>query len=261
MPELLGLPYSPWTEKARWALEARGIAYSFRLYQPLLGELGLRRKVGRWSGIVSVPVLTDDDGSVIADSGEIARWADRHGTGPAMFPPASDSEVVDFITLSDRGLAAGRALSLLRVLEDNEALVEMVPRKLRGIPGTRALARFGVARTLRKYRGLRDLDDARAALAAVLDDLRAALAKASASSGVKTLLGRFTFADVAVAQVLAFVEPPAFGLRLGTATRRSFSDDVLRARFADLVAWRDALYDAYRPREATAPDGERKTGS
>lgn len=248
MPELLGLPYSPWSEKARWALEARGIAYDRRLYQPLLGELGLRKKLGKWSGVVSVPVLTDDDGRVIADSAQIARWADGRGTGPAMFPAGDEAKIEQLIALSDRGLAAGRALSLLRLLDDEQGVLEMVPRKLRSVPGTRALARAGIARTLRKYRGVRDRQAARAALAEVLEEVRAALAKAPAAQGVRTLLGRFTFADVAVAQVLAFVEPPAFGLRLGEATRRSFCDDELRERFADLVAWRDSLYDTYRPR-------------
>jgi glutathione S-transferase len=255
MPELLGLPYSPWTEKARWALEVRKIAYTLRLYQPLIGELGLRRKLRRWSGIVSVPVLTDDDGTVIADSNAIARWADAHGTGPTLF--ADEAAVADYIALSDRGLAAGRALSLLHVRRDDGALAELVPRGLRRLPATRSIARAGVSRTLRKYGALRDEDAARAALAGVLDELRAALAKAPAATGAKTLLGRFTFADIAVAQVLAFVEPPAFGLRLGAATRRSFSDDELRARYADLVSWRDALYDAHRPRGTAPVDGER----
>jgi glutathione S-transferase len=248
MPELLGLPYSPWSEKARWALEARGIPYEKRMYQPLLGELGLRKKLGKWSGVVSVPVLTDDDGRVIPDSADIARWADQRGEGPVMFPPGADVE--RFIALSERGMAVGRALSLLRLLDDDEGILEMVPKGLRKLPGSRALAKAGIARTLRKYQGMRDQDAARAALAEVLEEVRAALAKAPATGGVKTLLGRFTFADVAVAQVLAFVEPPAFGLKLGTATRRSFCDEQLRARFSDLVAWRDALYEAHRPRQA-----------
>lgn len=124
----------------------------------------------------------------------------------------------------------------------------MVPKSVRWMPGSKLLVRAGIRRTLRKYRGLEDADAARAALANVLDEVRAALARAPVTSGVKTLLGRFSFADVAIAQVLAFVEPPAFGLRLGNATRRSFSDDVLRKRYADLIAWRDALYETYRPR-------------
>jgi glutathione S-transferase len=161
-----------------------------------------------------------------------------------MFPAGREAEIERFIALSDRGMAAGRALSLLRLLDDDEGIGEMVPRTLRRMPGARALAKIGVARTLRKYRGMRDQDAARAALAEVLDEVRAVLA------GGTTLLGQFTFADIAVAQVLAFVEPPAFGLKLGDATRRSFCDDMLRERFADLIAWRDALYEAHRPRQA-----------
>jgi glutathione S-transferase len=241
--ELLGLPYSPWTERARWALDCRGVAYEKRLYSPLLGEPALRRKVGRWRGIVSVPVLTDDDGYVVADSIEIARWANARGSGPDLFPAELDADIGRMIALADRGLAAGRALSLIRLLRDDDGVLEMVPRAMREVPGARAISRAGIKRTLRKYGGLRDEDAARAALASVLDEVRAAL------GGRKTLLGdQFTFADIAVAQVLAFVEPPAFGLKFGDATRRSFTDDVLRERYRDLVAWRDGLYEAHRPR-------------
>jgi glutathione S-transferase len=249
MPELLGLPYSPWTEKARWALEARGVPYTRRLYQPLIGELGLRRRLRRWGGTVTVPLLTCDDGNVLSDSADIARWADGRGQGPTLFPAAHEQAIAAFIALSDRGLAAGRALSLLRLLDDQKGIDEMVPRNLRRLPGSRALARFGVQRTLRKYGAERDRQVAQDQLAAVLEELRAAIAAAPAAGGsVRTLLGTFTFADVAMAQVLAFVEPPAFGLKIGEATRRSFVDDELRARFADVVAWRDALYAAHRPR-------------
>lgn len=242
MPELLGLPYSPWSEKARWALEARNVAYEKRLYQPLLGELGLRRKLRKWRGTVSVPVLTTDEREVIADSAMIARWADQRGDGPTLFPAEHDTAIASFIALSDRGMAAGRALSLVKLLGEPAGIAEMVPRKLRKLPGANRIAKYGVRRTLRKYSGEQDPTTARAALATVLDELRTALA------GRKTLLDTFTFADIAATQVLAFVEPPAFGLKLGDGTRRSFSDDELRGSYADLVTWRDAVYDRHRPR-------------
>lgn len=81
----------------------------------------------------------------------------------------------------------------------------------------------------------------------MLDELRASLARAPEGKP-KTLLGRFTFADVAAAQVLAFVEPPPFGLRIAPASRRAFTDPALRGRYADLLTWRNALYEAHRPR-------------
>jgi glutathione S-transferase len=253
MVELLGLVYSPWTEKARFALDARRVRFRFRGYTPLLGEPGLRLKTRRPTGTVTVPVLTRDDGEVLADSLAIARWADTQGAGPRLFPPGREAEVVKFVDLSERALAAGRGLSLLRMLDDGEALKEMVPKALRRPlgPVATALGRAGVKRTLAKY-GVRG--DARepheAELGRCLDALRAALAAAPAPEGAgpRTLLGGLTFADLAMAQAHAFVEPPAFGLRLGHASRRSFTDPALSARYADLVTWRDALYEAHRPR-------------
>jgi glutathione S-transferase len=280
MTELLGLPYSPWTEKARFALAARRIPHVFRRYEPLLGEPALRSKLRRLTGPVTVPVLTTDEGRILADSLEIARWADGRGEGPRLFPPEHEVAVLRFVALSERALASGRALSLQRLLADDEALLEMVPASIRRAApalGTRAAA-LGIARTIRKYGADRDSREAhRRRLVAALDEIRAALAKAptlngsvhdggsapkppvhdggsagsadSAGSAPKppaTLLGRFTFADIAMAQVLVSVEPPPSGLVLGRASRRAFVDPDLREPYADLCAWRDALYRAYR---------------
>jgi glutathione S-transferase len=241
MHELLGAAYSPWTERARWALERRGVPYRFVPYSPMLGELALRRKLGRWRGVVSVPVLTADDGEVIPDSVAIARWADARGTGESLFPPG----VEPWIERSNAGLEAGRALSLRRVMTVPGAAAEMVPRRLRGLLGPLAgpVGRIGIVRTRRKYGGHRADDAAHArAQGGALDELRAALA------GRPTILGGFSFADITMAQVLVYVEPPGFGLRLGEASRAAFGDPEWRERYADLVRWRDALYEQHRPR-------------
>ena len=251
MTELLGLPYSPWSEKARWALDARGVPYRDVTYAPLVGEPALRLKLRRWRGPVSVPVLTDDDGRVIADSAAIARWGDARGEGRVLVPDDRAMEIERYVALSERGMAGGRGLSLARVLADDDALAEMVPPAMRrpfGPAGVR-IAAFGVRRTMRKYGAAgKDRASLERELSLVLDELRAALASAPGDGDPKSLLGRFTFADVAMAQVLAFVEPPRFGLRIARASRRSFTDAGMRERYPDLVAWRDALYDAHRPR-------------
>jgi glutathione S-transferase len=249
MTELLGLPYSPWSEKARWALDVRRVPYTYRIYAPLVGEPALRLKLRKWTGPVSVPALTDDHGLTLSDSARIARWADGRGSGPVLFPPELDAEIARFVELSERGLAAGRALSLGRMLGDREALEEMVPRDVRKTigPVAAAIGTFGIRRTLRKYGSDKtDREALERTLTEVLDALRAALAKAPERAPVKTILGQFTFADVAMAQVLAFVLPPSLGLRLGAASRRNFADPPMAERYDDLVEWRDALYDAYR---------------
>ncbi len=254
MNELLAIPYSPWSEKARWALDARRVSYHYRTYLPLVGEPALRWKLKQWTGAVTVPVMTTDDDQLLRDSADIARWADQHGDGDVkLFPAAHDAAIARFIARSEEGLAAGRALSLWQMAEDDEALAEMVPSGLRKPLGklSSRIGRMGIERTLRKY-GAQKIAraDHERTVTTILDELRAALAQAPAGVGAKTLLGSFTFADVAMAQVLTFVKPPSFGLRMGRASRRSFTNDALCERYADLVAWRDALYDAHRPRAA-----------
>jgi glutathione S-transferase len=248
MTELLGIEFSPWTEKARWALEVRRVPYAFRLYQPLLGEPALRLKLRRLTGRASVPVLTTDDGRVISDSANIARWADEHGDGPRLFPTEHEPAIARFIALSERALAAGRALSLERMLTDNDALIEMVPGPIRRALGPLAprVGALGVVRTLRKYDGHRKSSEVhRQTLVDALDEIRETLAKAPSGEGPKTLLGAFTFADIAMSQVLISVEAPA-SLKLGEASRRCFSDPALRERYADLIGWRDELYRTFR---------------
>jgi glutathione S-transferase len=250
MTELLALPYSPWSEKARWALDVRRVPYVYRVYQPIVGELGLRAKLRRARGRVTVPVLTTDDGDVLTDSTEIARWADARGEGPALFPAEHEREIATLVALSDRALEAARAVALTRMLADDEALAEMTPasmRRLRRIASS--IGAFGIRRTLRKYEGDRVvLDDRRRALTQTLDELRAALARASGGSKPRTLLGRFTYADIAASQAVVCASLPPFGLKLRPASRRCWTDPELRGRYADLVEWRDALYEAHRPR-------------
>ncbi len=249
---LLGLPYSPWTERARFALEARRVPHRFEVYTPLVGEPMLRVRLRRWGGTVTVPILIDESGT-IADSIEIARWADGRGEGSPLFPEARASEVLDFVELADRGMEAGRALTLDRMGRDPDALAEMIPRVLRKALGPLAAPIGGLAirRTQRKYGTQhRPLDHHRRALGRVLDRLRDALGRSpSASSGsATTIFEQLTFADIAMAQVIVSLAPPKHGLRLGRASSRAFSDEELARQYADLVEWRDALYDAHRPR-------------
>jgi glutathione S-transferase len=242
---LVGLPYSPWTEKARWALDRRGVPYTFQYYQPLLGEPGLRIKLRRLRGRVSVPVLVPATGAAIDDSTRIARWANTQGQGDDLFPAAHAQEVDRWADLSERALAAGRALSLRRMVMDEEALGEMVPPVLRKFGGpARTIAGVGVARTLRKYQGHeKSAEEHESEFAGFLDTLRQAVRSLAPGA---PMLGTFSFADIAAAQMLAFVSPPTKGLRIGNASRRTFSSPGLAARYQDLLAWRDAVYERHR---------------
>jgi hypothetical protein len=72
MRELLHLPYSSWSEKARWVLDVPRVPYAARRYRPLLGELSPRRMLGRVRGPSSVRVPIDEK-TAFGDSFEKAR--------------------------------------------------------------------------------------------------------------------------------------------------------------------------------------------
>ncbi len=242
-PELLSIAYSPWSERARWALSCRGVACDTRAYQPLIGEPELRWRLRKWTGPVSVPVLFTTDGA-LDDSFRIAQYAAQHGDGAELFPAGQEAKIAAWNVQSERALAAGRALSLARVLQNREALLEMVPRPLRKMPGAVHLATAGIGRTLRKY-GATAQGNAEG-LKVALDSLRVDLAQSPSTLEPRTLLADFSYADITMAQLLAFVRPPASGLKIGRANRAAFTDDDLAAQSPDLLAWRDALYAKYR---------------
>lgn len=247
-PQLWSLPYSPWSEKAKWALEDSGVRYQKQRYQPLLGEAALRWRIGKWRGPVSVPVLRTADGW-LTDSFDIARWASTQAPGSTLM--RQPDRVREYNELSERGLAAGRARSMQRLLGNPGGLRDMVPPAMRPVFGPLAvpIAAFGVRRTLRKY-AASSASAAEHELTAVLDRLRADLAASKSSThGVAHLLDGFSYADIAMAQVLAFVDPPATHLRLGDNARATFRDPELAPRYGDLLEWRDRLYRELRERK------------
>ena len=87
-----------------------------------------------------------------------------------------------------------------------------------------------------------DSADVNDVVAGIIADLRAG----GETNGVKHLLPHFSHADIAMAQVLAFVEPPSTHLRMTDGIRESFRDPELAERYDDLLSWRDALYEQFR---------------
>jgi glutathione S-transferase len=240
-PILLGLPYSPWSERARWALDVRKVRYQKRLYQPLIGEPELRWRLKKWIGPVSVPLLILPE-RVIGDSFDIARWADTQGSGPTLFPSGKEDEIKHWNDIAQRGLAAGRILSLHRVLQIEGALDEMTPKPLRFGAPSRFITKVGIERTIKKYSNEQPLSAQSDILVGALASLQAALGQ-----NPKTILSGFSYADITTAQMLAFVTPPEGKyLKIAPHNREAFTDKDLSARFADLLAWRDNLYATHR---------------
>jgi glutathione S-transferase len=243
MAQLIALHYSPWTEKARWALDHHHIPYRFEHYVPMLGEPILRLRTGRLTGPATVPVLIDGD-AVIFDSFAIARHAERNGSGAPLFPTAHLAEITRWNDRADGALAAGRALVVTNIAASRAAQAEslpgFIPEAIR--PALTGMAQLGVRYLALKYSISRDLERAEARMATTLDELRAAL------DGRAYLLdGELTYADIAAAMVLQGVRPvsDAF-IRVGPATRACWTTPALESRYADLLEWRDQLYAKHR---------------
>ena len=126
MAHLIALSYSPWSEKARWALDHHRVPYRYEEYVPMLGEPLLRLRLRRPTGKVSVPVLLDE-GRAFTDSFDIARHAERVGSGDPIFPEAVLAEIMRWNERSNAGLAAGRALTVERTGKSPEAKAEALP--------------------------------------------------------------------------------------------------------------------------------------
>ena len=241
---LYAASYSPWSEKARWALDHAGVAFSEVAYTPLLSEASFRFKRGSLKGAVSIPTLLGADGP-ISDSLLIARWADGQGDG-SLFPEAHLEKIEEWNYRSEAALSAGRILATRRVAGSEPARREALPAPLRGAlyPFFAPLADLGIAFLTRKYGfGEASSESAEQAIRKTLEAGRSAIVR----EGGHPVGDRFTFADIALANSLHFVSPHA-SLRMGEATRACFTQPALAHEFADLLAWRDACYEAHRRR-------------
>ncbi len=252
LPVLYYATFSPPSEKARWALDHHRVPHLRRVHVPIVGEPLLRARSGRWSGRITVPLLVAD-GRVIGDSLDIARHADQAGSGAPLIPQALEQDVLHWVGQSEAMVNAGRVLVSWRISRSPAALRETLPPPLRRNDAIAGLmGRMGMNLFMRKY-GVPAEDPAKAEsmLRNVLERLREAL-----RDGRSTLLGTFSFADIAMAATMQTVKPvdhPEF--RLGPATREAWTDPRLASEFAEVLAWRDRIY-AQRP----ASSAVRETG-
>ena len=242
MRTLYGLAQSPYTEKARWALDHHAIAYRYHEHVPLLGEVFLRLKArGRPSGTkASVPLLVDGP-DVLPTSLAIARHADRVGRGAALFPEDQLDAILRWADVSDRVLDIGRA-GVMEGLRKNpaaqrEALPSFIPGALRGALAPMAVS--GALFLVAKHGVPKDAKREAAKLPALLDEVRSAL------SGGPFLLSGLTFADIAVAASLQVLKPRAAS-PFGPGTRAIWAHEAIAREYEDLLAWRDRLYREQR---------------
>jgi len=240
-PTLYHIHFSPWSERARWALDHHRVPHRRVAHLPMLGEPLLRLRARRLRGRVSVPLLIDR-GEIKTDSLEIARWAEERGSGAPLFPGEASSEIERLNALAEMMAAAGRARTTARVAADPDALRETLPGPLRATGPVGMMAgRMGAQFIAQKYGFARsDLDAHERILRESLAEIRSVL------DGGDYFLSDFSYADVAVAASFQFLRPVGDRyIRLGPAGTRAWTDP-LASDHEDLLAWRDRLYERHR---------------
>jgi glutathione S-transferase len=239
---LHGLDYSPWTERARWALDHHRIAHRFRQHTPMLGELGLRWRARTPDGSASVPLWVGARGRVMG-SLPIMRLADTLGESPRLM--AEERRVIEIDRLVDPALRAARSRVVARTLGDREALHEAARAT---VPGVLTPVAWPVAARGARFLARKHGADPETAEHAHDDAIRAALLGIRAAlDGGEHLGEAFGGADIVAATLLQAVVPAHVPwIDLGPATRRAWTSESLAEEFADLVAWRDGLYRRHR---------------
>ncbi len=240
--KLVALNVSPWSERAKWALDHHGLAYDLVEHMPVVGERRLRRLVGPDKPRATVPVLLAGP-EVISESWDIALYADREGKGSKLVPSEHEAAIRDWCALADAASNAARGLVVAATLASGPVLDEQAPFAPAWFrPALRPIGRLATRAFARKYAlGFDDGEARTSAFRAALERLRGGLAAS------QYLQGSFTYADIAMAGLLQPVVPiDDRYLKIGPATRAVWTNRALSTEFADLVAWRDRLYETCR---------------
>lgn len=247
--QLTGLFYSPWTEKAKWALDYHHLPYHYHEHFMILDVPRLRLTLRKFRGGITVPALVDktvQPAVRLMDSWEIASHADQIGKREKLLPENQVGEIRQFNERSESALSAGRVLLVQKMVEDRgarlEALPPMIPSSFRR--PLRFLSGIGLAYLRREFEiGEGRVRENEKILREILLSLRAILSKGK----VSYLLGSFSYADIAMAVILQLVDPVSNRyLPIGPALRRSFRQERLAGEFQDLLEWRDRLYRDHR---------------
>jgi glutathione S-transferase len=246
---LYGLNVSPWTERARWALDHHAVTYTYHEHLPMLGELLLRRKAGVKGKKASVPLFHDGESPVMG-SFEIAKHAEKIGRGAPLFPRDRDEDVAHHNDLAERMTKVGRAWLLKRMMESKGAQAEALPPFMPG-PLRSVLAptsKMALSFLAKKHSVPSDVEaEVDRVLMPALEEIQERLSKQDGGNGngVKYLLGTFSFADIAIAASLQVLRPRAES-NLGPATKEAWTNDRAARKYEDLLDWRDKIYAKHR---------------
>jgi glutathione S-transferase len=212
-PVLWHIPVSHYSEKARWALDYKGVEHERRAPMP-----GAHMAIAGWltrGQTKTFPVLALN-GRRVGDSTAIIAALEERVPDPPLYPddPAELSRALELEEFFDENLGPQiRLLAWHELRRDPDRMADlaqqMAPRPLSRLPGSRAFARtFSNTFVQLRYRVAADdaADEARAMVLAALDRLDAEL---EASDGDYLVGDSFSVADLTAAALFyPMVNPP-----------------------------------------------------
>ena len=174
--------------------------------------------------------------------------SDQRGSRPTLFPPGKEAEIKKLYEDLEECLNAARERFVRDLMNDRDAQLESLPSLLRKLPFAAMSARIGTSFVRNKYDATKGSIDER---------IRAGLSRVRELVGKKKyVLGEFSFADILCTSVVQAVDPVSDKwLDLPPATRRLWTDANVAKDYADIVSWRDRIYEAHRPSLATKAAG------
>jgi glutathione S-transferase len=231
-PILVTIPISHFCEKARWALDRAGVAYTEKRHIQLVHWAAVKRA----GGGRTAPVLRTPQGAVFADSSAILRFADEHTPARERLYPADEGERAQVVALERRFDSVlgpeGRRWLYDQVFSDAK---RYAPWNLTGVPAwERRMFPFVLAPAKRVIRRVLEIDDDSVRVAVVRVDEELDAVAELLSDGRRHLVGdRFSAADLAFAALAApLIAPPVYGTPLPQP------DDMHEAMRVAVLRWR-----------------------
>ena len=255
-PALWHIPVSHFNEKARWALDYKGVEHERHGPPPPAHiPIALWKTRGRSK---TFPLLVLADGTAIGDSTEIIAALERLYPEPPLYPadPEQRRRALDLEDFFDEEVGAStRLFAFSHLIEDDEAVGSIaaasMPERFRDSRRVRQLAAGGAGVYVKaRYHVDRaaEREAARIAILAGLDRLEAELA---AGEGEYLVGDTFTVADLTAAALLGPVALPPEGPQVPEPTP-DYRD--FQATVADRpgFAWIGEMFSRHR-RNARRP--------
>jgi glutathione S-transferase len=254
VPVLWHIPFANFSEKARWALDYKGLAHR-RVPAPFpLAHVPIAWALTRRSG--TFPVLRID-GRAIGDSSEIVAELEQRYPDPPLYPadPAARRRALELEAFFDKELGHDvRRVAFCEIFREPE-LLEPPPGRIAGALTVARPAMIALAR--RRY--AIPVDDASGPLLKVQAVLR--LIEAELAGGEHLAGDRFSVADLTAAALLGpLLMPQQFPYPLPA---RPPSLDRIAGELRALPggAWVVRTYERYRGSSAEIPSGTSPGGA